>query len=116
VLCENYPRSAHQFARTMKHELVHAYDLCRVEYAPKSCLHNACTEIRAANLSGDCNLSMEILRGRGWKYMAHKQDCVKNQAATSVAWNPSCAENAQRSVELAFKDCWADTSPFDHIP
>ena len=116
VLCQNRPRSPSQMGRTMLHELVHAFDFCRVEMNPTSCLHMACTEIRAANLSGDCNLSMELMRGRGLGFTAHKQECVKRIAASSLSINPGCKEHAVRAVELAWAHCWPDLQPFDHIP
>jgi inner membrane protease ATP23 len=100
----------------MMHELIHAYDWCRVDFNPDNCLHIACTEIRAANLSGDCNLAMEVIRGRGWGFTKHKQSCVKRIAQISLEMNKNCEKNAKRSVELAWDLCWPDSAPFDHIP
>ena len=118
VVCENVPRSTDQIGRTLLHELVHAYDWCRVDFSPTNCLHLACTEIRAANLSGDCNLAMEMIRGRSeaFRFTAHKQNCVKRVAIQSLMNNPNCKANAPRSVELAWDLCWPDATPFDHIP
>ncbi len=116
VLCQNRPRSPYQMGRTMIHELVHAYDDCRVDFNMNNCLHIACTEIRAANLSGDCTLAMELLRGRGLSITAHKQECVKRIAITSLSMNSNCKDHAARSVDVAWKHCWPDLQPFDHIP
>jgi hypothetical protein len=41
---------------TLTHELVHAYDHCRAYVDWSNCVHHACSEIRAANLSGDCSM------------------------------------------------------------
>jgi inner membrane protease ATP23 len=100
----------------MMHELIHAFDFCRIDMNPQSCLHMACTEIRAANLSGDCNLSLEVIRGHGLSFTGHKQTCVKRIATTSLMMNPGCREHAERSVELAWANCWPDLQPYDHIP
>eukprot|EP00960_Hanusia_phi_P011310 330485-Hanusia_phi.AAC.1 len=53
LACEASARS--QLAEmTMTHELIHAYDHCRAYVDWSNCVHHACSEIRAANLSGDC--------------------------------------------------------------
>jgi hypothetical protein len=41
---------------TLTHELVHAYDHCRAYVDWSNCVHHACSEVRAANLSGDCRM------------------------------------------------------------
>ena len=38
--------------RTIIHELVHAYDHCRAKVDWLNCYHHACSEVRAAHLSG----------------------------------------------------------------
>jgi hypothetical protein len=50
-------------SRTMVHETIHAFDVCRVHLDYNSCKHIACTEVRAANLSTDCNFMEEVNRG-----------------------------------------------------
>jgi mitochondrial inner membrane protease ATP23 len=116
VVCENVERSTAQISRTMVHEMVHAYDYCTSEFDLNNCVHYACTEIRAANLSGDCNWTMELIRGRGAAFTKHKQACVKRMASLSLQSNPSCAANADRAVDIAFERCWKDLRPFDHVP
>lgn len=39
---------------TLTHELVHSYDHCRAHVDWNDLKHLACSEIRAANLSGEC--------------------------------------------------------------
>ena len=46
---------------TLTHELIHAYDHCRAYMNWSNCVHHACSEIRAANLSGDCHMSVSFL-------------------------------------------------------
>ncbi|GLC36051.1 hypothetical protein PLESTF_001253300 [Pleodorina starrii] len=83
------------------------------------CRQHACTEIRAANLSGDCSLLQELLRGNlpllplGWA--AQQRACVARRAALSVAMNPACGtrEAAAAVVAEMMPACLADTAPLD---
>ncbi|XP_015773739.1 PREDICTED: mitochondrial inner membrane protease ATP23 homolog [Acropora digitifera] len=75
-LCENTIYSQRTMEDVLTHELIHAYDNCRIKYNPDDVRMLACTEIRAANLSGDCWFSKETF-GRfkfGWK--GHQQVLV----------------------------------------
>lgn len=69
-------------------------------------LYNSCVmspfmiplQIRAANLSGDCALMQEVLRGNlslqpaawGWGPGGWQERCVRRRAALSVAMNSAC--------------------------
>lgn len=69
VLCENNIYSQGHMNDTLTHELVHIYDHCRAEVDWNNIHHLACSEIRAANLSGECFFWKETF-GRfkfGWK-------------------------------------------------
>lgn len=63
VLCQNNLQDQLTVNLTMAHELVHAYDECRGKVNWSNCLHYACSEVRAAALSGDCDWRNEFLRG-----------------------------------------------------
>ena len=64
VLCHNHLPSQDEVRNAMVHELVHAYDHCRgADLDWGSCEHHACSEVRAASLSGDCKFKQEFLRG-----------------------------------------------------
>ncbi|GFR48632.1 hypothetical protein Agub_g10547 [Astrephomene gubernaculifera] len=84
-----------------------------------NCRHHACTEIRAANLSGDCSAWQELLRGNlplaPTRWGEQQRACVARRAALSVAMNPACggAEGAGEVVEQVMRGCLADTAPFD---
>ena len=82
-----------------------------------NCQHHACSEIRAASLSGDCNFKMELLRGH-YSIARQHQACVKRRALLSVKMNPYCQGRgvAEDAVERAFETCFRDTSPFDRRP
>jgi hypothetical protein len=78
ILCENGLQGAAHAETTLVHELVHAFDDCRAKVSPafcplrkcnilykvdwNNCVHHACSEIRAANLSGDCAFWQEVRR------------------------------------------------------
>lgn len=47
----------------MTHELIHAYDFCRSEFDLGGAGGRACSEVRAAHLSGDCGVLNEFMRG-----------------------------------------------------
>ncbi|KAJ6792950.1 mitochondrial inner membrane protease ATP23 [Iris pallida] len=99
------------------HELVHAYDDCRVKNMDwKNCAHHACSEIRANHLSGDCHYKRELLRGF-MKIRGHEQDCVKRRALKSVENNPYCSGAAAKdAIESVWDICYDDTYPFDRAP
>jgi len=116
VVCENQLPGDRNLEELLTHELIHAFDHCRAEVNWDDCEHHACSEIRAAALSGDCRYSNEFFRGNFAFSMQH-QRCVKRRAILSVAANPSCSkEKAEAAVESAFDRCYFDTMPFDHFP
>ncbi len=98
---------------------MHAYDACRVHLEPNSCTHLACTEIRASNLSGECDFSAEAGRaplqllagGLG----GAQQRCVRRRAELSVGAFPPCAREPgepARIVASVWQHCYSDTAPF----
>lgn len=120
-LCQNKGRlidedHAH---KALVHELIHAIDLCRTKMDPfNNCVQFACTEIRAENLSGECDWWKEMTYGQTWKkgFSGHNQVCVKRRALLSVKANPNCKDRAEESVDAAFARCYKDTFPFDRHP
>ncbi|KAL7538421.1 hypothetical protein ACHAWF_006084 [Thalassiosira exigua] len=60
-LCQQHLKDQTHAHEAMVHELIHAVDMCRTKMDPISnCIHMACTEIRAENLSGECNMLREM--------------------------------------------------------
>ncbi|KAL8269584.1 hypothetical protein Esti_006501 [Eimeria stiedai] len=55
-LCGNRLWSPWGFRRVLLHELLHAFDFARAVVDSGNCMHVACTEIRAVNLSEQCGL------------------------------------------------------------
>lgn len=118
TLCQNWIDNGLQAEDTIAHELIHAYDHCRVKFDQDSCLHNACSEIRAANLSGDCKWSREVFRGNFGKILGQHKRCIKRRAALSLKSNPACKDckDVDKLIEQVFPVCFSDTAPFLDIP
>ncbi len=61
--------NSHHVHDVLTHELIHVYDDCRANVDWDNLQHVACSEIRAASLSGECYFSKETF-GRlrfGWR-------------------------------------------------
>jgi len=118
-LCQQHLVNEQHAHESMVHELIHAIDLCRTKMDPiNNCIHMACTEIRAENLSGECGAVRELVNQRTTmgKFRGHGAECVKRRAILSVKANPNCTEKAADYVEAAFERCFRDTFPFDRHP
>jgi inner membrane protease ATP23 len=97
--------------QTVVHELIHAYDSCRAHVDWDNCLQLACTEVRAANLSGDCSWINEVQRGNlGFTGQGGK--CIRRRAELSVAAQPHCKDLAKHAVEQVYGACFEDNAPF----
>lgn len=118
VICSNHLSAQEEVSHALTHELIHAYDHCRgADLDWTNCEHHACSEVRAASLSGDCHFKQELMRGNTG-FRGQHQRCVRRRAELSVAMNPHCRGpgRAKQAVDNAFEQCFADTAPFDRIP
>ncbi|XP_034499929.1 mitochondrial inner membrane protease ATP23 homolog isoform X3 [Ailuropoda melanoleuca] len=117
VLCQNNIRNQSHMNRVVTHELVHAFDHCRAHVNWFTDLrHLACSEVRAANLSGDCSLVNEIFRLH-FGLKQHHQTCVRDRAILSIlAVRNISKEVAQKAVDEVFESCFNDHEPFGRIP
>lgn len=116
-LCQEHVTGPKHAGTILAHELIHAIDMCRAKMDPlHNCMHLACTEIRAENLSGECNMSWEFLRGKLDGWFGHGQQCVRRRAIDSVRANPNCTANAELFVDAAMERCYKDTFPFERHP
>ena len=100
------------------HILLHKYQKWLILYLFPRDVDIYSSQIRAANLSGDCHFSQEMARGNLMNgfYKQH-QRCVKRRALLSVEMNPHCqGKNATRAIEKVFNTCFYDTAPFAWIP
>ncbi|XP_069908629.1 mitochondrial inner membrane protease ATP23 homolog isoform X3 [Oryctolagus cuniculus] len=117
VLCQNNIRSEAHMSRVVTHELIHAFDHCRAHvHWFSNVRHLACSEVRAANLSGDCSLVNELFRLR-FGLKQHHQTCVRDRAILSIlAVRNISKEVAQKAVAEVFESCFNDLEPFGRIP
>ena len=117
ILCHNHLISQQEVNHALTHELLHAYDHCRAANVDwHNCDHHACSEVRAATLSGDCNFKQEVLRGN-FAIRKQHQICVRRRAELSMSMKPSCqGVRGRLAVERVFDACYKDTAPFDRIP
>lgn len=117
-LCAEHTTGPQHAHTILAHELIHAIDVCRTKNMDplRNCLQLACTEIRAENLSGECNLQWELMRAKLNGYMGHGQSCVRRRAIDSVRANPNCSAKAALYVDAAMERCYADTFPFERHP
>lgn len=99
LLCSNHLLTLSHTANTIVHEAVHAFDACRAKIDWSDCVHHACSEIRAAALSGDCNFAREFFLRRNFSIAKQFQRCVKRRAELSVSLNPSC-DSLAVSIEV----------------
>lgn len=90
---------------------------------PLDCRHIACTEVRAANLSGDCDFSVDLVRGgltaQGAPRLAgHQQRCVRRRAELSLRAHSQCVGSGdpprayRDTVDDVWDACYRDTEPF----
>lgn len=117
VLCQNNIRNQAHMNRVVTHELIHAFDHCRahVDWFT-NVRHLACSEVRAANLSGDCSLINEVFRLH-FGLKQHHQTCVRDRAILSIlAVRNISKEVAQKAVDEVFESCFNDHEPFGRIP
>ncbi|PRP86423.1 mitochondrial inner membrane protease [Planoprotostelium fungivorum] len=119
TICENNIFGRRDLVdRAVAHELIHAFDYCRANMQMSNCAHLACSEIRAANLSGDCHYSVEIQRHplNIFKLKNQHNECVRRRAILSLKSNPLCGEDAEQAVDSVWRSCVNDYSPFGYIP
>lgn len=116
LLCANKLANKRHQEDTLLHEMIHMFDQCRFKVDWSDCRHHACSEVRAASLSGDCRWTREIKRGF-FTFTKQHQACVKRRAILSVQANPCCQKpgEAENAVNQVFDSCFSDTRPFDEV-
>ncbi|KAF5371737.1 hypothetical protein D9758_003356 [Tetrapyrgos nigripes] len=115
-LCGGHFFSKQHVESTIAHELIHMYDQCKFKVDWSNLRHQACSEIRANSLSGDCRYTRELRRGIT-SFSKQHQACVRRRAIVSVSANPACPDEAtaERVVNEVFESCFQDTRPFDEV-
>ena len=117
VLPNNRKYSSDEFERLVTHELIHQYDDTRAYLDVDNCHHQACSEIRAARLSGDCSWWLEWQRGN-WQFDFQSQGkrCVERRAKKSLDLNPKCSAKGYGYVNNVWEACYRDFEPFRRPP
>ncbi|KAF2236983.1 hypothetical protein EV356DRAFT_442594 [Viridothelium virens] len=117
MLCSNNHRRRKVLEDTLAHEMVHCWDHLKWKIDGGNLRHAACTEIRAATLSGECRFTNEVWRRGQWGLTQKLQDCVRRRATLSVTERPNCQDDvhAARVVNEVWDSCFNDTRPFDEI-
>lgn len=123
VVCENTVKTREKVEDVLVHELVHAYDHCRAKVNWTYLPHIACSEIRAAALSGECRMTIDkffqtSLGLKGWKLHMGGVDCARRHAIRSlqVVSAKSSMKEIEEAVDQVFTNCYLDSDPFDAIP
>jgi len=115
-----YPENLHtskEFCTIFLHELIHAYDYCRVKIDFNNPYHLACTEIRAATLSNQCSL-FNHFSSSSRPFLVKKQHeiCVQDRARESMQ---ICTDLPKQKLDEiiheVFPRCYKDTDPFDEF-
>ena len=117
LLCANQLTSRSMVEDCMAHEMVHAYDHLRFKVDTADLRHQACTEIRASMLSGECRFTREFFKRGQWKITEQMQECVRRRATLSLMARQGVRDDvhAARIVNSVWDSCFRDTRPFDHI-
>jgi len=115
VLCENMLISKREVENVLRHELIHAYDHCTGKVNWNNARHLACSEIRAASLSGECSMLQEWFNRFNFGLQGQHMKCVKRKAALSMQAVGS-TKFVDEAIEEVWDTCYHDTEPFDRIP
>jgi inner membrane protease ATP23 len=117
LLCANKFRNRGHQEDTMAHEMVHAWDHLKFKVEPENLRHQACLEIRASTLSGECRFSREFFTRNQWRITEQLQSCVRRRATLSMMARPGIKdqEHAGKVVNEVWESCFRDARPFDEI-
>ncbi|KAF2113476.1 mitochondrial inner membrane protease ATP23 [Lophiotrema nucula] len=117
LLCANKFRNQGHQEDTMAHEMVHAWDHLKWKVEPDNLKHQACLEIRASTLSGECRFTREFFTRNQWKITEQLQNCVRRRATLSLMARPGVKDDvhAAKIVNEVWESCFKDNRPFDEI-
>ncbi|KAK3209547.1 hypothetical protein GRF29_69g2233935 [Pseudopithomyces chartarum] len=117
LLCANKFRNRGHQEDTMAHEMVHAWDYLKWKVDDNNLRHQACLEIRASTLSGECRFTREFFTKNQWSITEQLQKCVRRRATLSLMARPGVQDNehASKIVNEVWDSCFNDTRPFDEI-
>lgn len=91
------------------------YDNVRAkDFDPKNCHHLACSEIRAANLSGYCSDDYSYLNSilNSHQNKKRNMDCVKSKANEHMmVYYDHCVDKSISYINDVWGKCYMDTNP-----
>lgn len=111
-VCGNLVHNPFEYRRLLAHELVHAFDFARAKIDVANPAHVACTETRAYNLSGECDLWVNWWSSLGDDMVDYKQRCIKEGVRKSMAQGPESRKDDGEHVDRVFRKCFDDHWPF----
>ncbi|KAJ3224274.1 Mitochondrial inner membrane protease ATP23 [Clydaea vesicula] len=116
TICQNNSKSQYITESTLVHELVHAYDFSTATLNDNNLSQRACSEVRASNLSGDCDFIREFLNfsdGFLKKFTGQKVNCVRRKASFSLSQCENLDKcETDKIVDSVFNECIANIKPF----
>ncbi|KAF2637536.1 mitochondrial inner membrane protease-like protein ATP23 [Massarina eburnea CBS 473.64] len=117
MLCANKFRNRGHQEDTMAHEMVHAWDHLKFKVENDNLRHQACLEVRASTLSGECRFTREFFTKNQWRITEQLQNCVRRRATLSMMARPGVKDDVQAAkiVNEVWDSCFNDTRPFDEI-
>ncbi|KAF2180542.1 mitochondrial inner membrane protease-like protein ATP23 [Zopfia rhizophila CBS 207.26] len=117
LLCANHFRNRGHLEDTLAHEMIHAWDALKWKIDDNNLRHQACMEIRASTLSGECRFAREFFSRNQWTITEHLQKCVRRRATLSMMARPGVKDDvhAAKIVNEVWESCFNDTRPFDEI-
>ena len=118
VICANnltnYEKN-YRFNRAIKRHLILLYDHMRSEnYDFNNCQHLACSEVRAAKLSGYCRHSYSYYNGfyAPEKNESLSKTCVKTKAVDHInTYYDHCSKDSKKYVDFVMEKCYHDNVP-----
>jgi hypothetical protein len=118
ILCANnltnYEKN-YRFNHAVKRHLILMYDHLRSSnYDHNNCQHLACSEVRAAKLSGYCKHSYSYFNA----FYAQERNetllknCVKTKAVEHMnTYYEHCSNDCKKNVDFVFEKCYQDNVP-----
>ncbi|CRG94612.1 metalloprotease, putative [Plasmodium gallinaceum] len=125
-LCANNITNFYKLKYILTHELIHAFDFARANIDMYNCHHIACSEIRAYNMSNQCNyFNSKYFSGDHdvFNYLksdtinnTSKNKCIYNNVYSSLYQYKPCSQNTHNFINDVFEKCIHDYWPFMCAP
>ena len=111
-----------EFRRGLARGLVYAFDNARARVDYRNVDHVACTSIRAANISGECDLWTKWTDyigedPLGMEMYSMKQRCVRKRVEEQMLLKSShSGDSIRKSIDDVWERCFRDHWPFTTEP